>query len=69
MSYARFGPGSDVYVYRSIRGGFECCGCSLDDYHTSEDARGMLAHLRRHRAAGHMVPRSAIERLTREAAR
>ena len=25
MSYARFGPDSDVYVYASTAGGVECC--------------------------------------------
>jgi len=29
MSYARFGDGSDIYVYSHVGGGFECCACTL----------------------------------------
>ena len=29
MSYARFGEGSDIYVYEHVGGYFECCACSL----------------------------------------
>lgn len=29
MSFARFGAGSDLYVFASVSGGVECCGCLL----------------------------------------
>lgn len=29
MSYARFGEGSNIYVYENVGGYFECCACSL----------------------------------------
>jgi hypothetical protein len=29
MSYVRFGPESNVYVFPHVGGGFECCGCSM----------------------------------------
>jgi hypothetical protein len=38
MSYARFGADSDVYVFESVEGVFECCGCRLH-------ARGLAPHL------------------------
>lgn len=69
VSYARFGPGSDVYVYRSVNGdGYVCCGCSLDDWYTVDDPGEMLAHLHQHEEAGQMVPSHTLERLEREAA-
>lgn len=55
MSFARFGPGSDVYIYASGRG-LECCGCALEGSVTVDTAADMRAHLDDHRAAGHLVP-------------
>ena len=38
MSYARFGAGgSDVYVFFSVHGGLECCGCILQERETVDD--------------------------------
>lgn len=31
MSYARFSPESDVYVFPHVGGGFECCACKMGD--------------------------------------
>lgn len=65
MSYARFGwDGSDVYVYLSVYGYLDCCGCALDKqgtacYSTDE----MIAHLEEHKAAGHHVPQETIDDL------
>jgi hypothetical protein len=71
MSYCRFGwDGSDVYVFETGVGQYECCGCRLlftsdraDEDPTQNTPRGMVKHLRRHRRAGHVVPQYAIDRL------
>jgi len=67
MSYVRLGEnGSDVYVYDSALGGFECCACKLDATVAFLTRSGMIAHLQEHIAAGHVVPAYAIERLQEE---
>jgi len=71
VSYARFTAESDVYVYASAAGGIECCRCRF-----IADAQGpprgnavmvdedeMIAHLEKHRRAGHRVPDNAFEQL------
>lgn len=73
MSYCRWGPDSDVYVYPAGHGNRDlivCCGCALrgdDDDDVAETPQQMIAHLDRHVAAGHKVPEAAFERLRREA--
>lgn len=70
MSYARFGDDSDVYVFidgETLR--LECCACLLRERLGHFQCRTrvqMLAHLEKHRAKGHKVPRSATMRLRRE---
>lgn len=70
MSYARFGEGSDVYVFLSAAGAFVCCGCSLcesvsvDFDHTA----ALIEHLERHREAGDKVPQSCVDGLLAEQA-
>jgi hypothetical protein len=62
MSYARFGPDSDVHVIRTAGAPYSsvpawaCINCYLGkDFETTEpDA--MIEHLRCHNAAGHKVP-------------
>lgn len=49
-------PGSDVYLYASVYGGFDCCGCKLGTPPALETADEVVAHLDAHRAAGHHVP-------------
>lgn len=66
MSYCRFGwDGSDVYVYGSVHGGIECCGCHLDEGGSQnfETPEKMIEHLIVHRKAGDYVPEYAILRL------
>ncbi len=67
MSYARFGPNSDVYVYEDV-GGFLCCmRCDLSDAGKRTNSRGeMIEHLEAHRRAGHKVPDDATEELKAE---
>lgn len=80
MSYARKGlDGSDVYVY-SDGEIYICHECLLlpatslvetgfERQHSFEPYPGdMIVHLEKHRAAGHTVPESAIERLRVEQA-
>lgn len=84
MSYARFGDGSDVYVFVTFEA-IECCFCRLqlriwvdepDDFlggyfkDTGEKVQteftsnlGMIQHLEKHVAEGHVVPEEAFERL------
>lgn len=66
MSYARFGPESDVYVFAHIAGGFCCCGCMLNGEQMYDNQAGMLDHLQRHIKAGHNVPARTLERLNKE---
>jgi hypothetical protein len=67
MSYARWGPDSDVYVFLSIRGHLECCGCTLPGAggrsQTFASTVGMLVHLAAHERAGQRVPGHALEEL------
>lgn len=66
MSYARFGKRSDVYVFFSTAGVFECCSCRLrgeGQCTTTATAEAMLDHLRDHRRAGHKVQRYTLKRL------
>jgi hypothetical protein len=49
--------GSDLYMFESVGGWVECSGCRFDDpwivqLNSVEDA---LAHVRKHREAGHTV--------------
>ena len=71
MSYVRFTEaGSHVYVFLSVHGSLECCGCSLaeDGIATNVKTVGeMLAHLDAHRAAGDVVPRFVDERIRDDA--
>lgn len=52
-------PGSDVYLYRSVYGGVECCGCLLAEdviSQTFNTADELMVHLGEHVKAGHHVP-------------
>jgi hypothetical protein len=54
---------SDVYVFLSVGGFLECCSCRLlTDWQSFSAAAtaAMLAHLREHIAAGHVVPPDTI---------
>ena len=66
MSYARWGPDSDVYVYESD--GWECCGCEL--IHHGTDCFATLSalsdHLKEHEKAGHKVPQDCWDRIEYE---
>ena len=71
MSYARFAPDSDVYVYESSRGGIECQRCRFmqptdaiasgpRNNAVMVDEDEMIAHLAKHRKAGHRVPETPV---------
>jgi hypothetical protein len=67
VSYCRFGwGGSDVYVFLSVSGCLECCGCRLSEEWSYSSTDAMLAHLREHVSKGDTVPDSAIRRLEDE---
>jgi hypothetical protein len=59
MSYCRFSwDDSDVYLYEHVDGFIECSACRFDDpwivqLNSLDEA---LAHVAKHRAAGHIVP-------------
>lgn len=68
MSYCRFAE-ADVYIYASVNGGIECCGCSLEEgkpFFNSPTEEGMLEHIAAHREAGDHVPLDVDERLKKE---
>lgn len=70
MSYCRFGPDSDLYVYPDVGGYFCCCACPfLDDLGSERlyTIEGLIEHLRLHEEAGHRAPYDRIrERLDAE---
>jgi hypothetical protein len=50
-------PGSSVYIFESVYGGIECCGCSLEGKSfNAKSTAGMIRHLRRHKKMGHHFP-------------
>lgn len=68
MSFARFSEG-DLYVYLNTEGLFECCGCGLQDggCFFCRTAAEMIAHVKKHRRAGHDVPDRCLYQLGRDA--
>lgn len=63
MSYARYSPDSDVYVFASVDGYLSCCGCHLGDKWDFYSTAEMIAHLMEHRAKGENVPEYCIDAL------
>lgn len=72
MSYCRHYKGpdeafrSDVYVFPSVDGVYECCICALQPCPGpgscyTRTAKRMAKHLRRHQLAGHIVPQNVID--------
>jgi len=86
MSYCRFNDGtnpfnlppdldqgrSDAYIFHSVEGHWECCGCWLKKFgewrHCASTKEEMLVHIAEHRAAGHFIPEFVDEELRREIA-
>jgi hypothetical protein len=71
VAYTRFGwDDSEVYVYMHIGGWLDCCSCRLKPSpHGSVILRStdaMVAHLREHEAAGHVVPAEVFVELERD---
>lgn len=57
MSYARFSNYSAVYIYASVHGGIECCGCHLHgDCFIADSTQEMIDHVEAHRQVGDIVP-------------
>jgi len=65
VSYVRWGPTSDVYVFDVTDGGTACCACDLNEGMTLmvDTHAEMIHHLRRHLAAGQKVPEDVIPAL------
>lgn len=74
MSYARFGFGSDVYIYEHYMGFIECCGCWITEpdeweqvgFFKANTAREILDHIDHHIEQGHKVPERCIQRIKEE---
>ena len=67
MSYARWGSDSNVYVFETCDGVFECCNCDLTpDNKLFETPRAIIAHLNEHRAKGELVPDYTYEQIKEE---
>lgn len=70
MAYSRFFD-SDVYVFMSVGGWLECCGCWLSDpddgdgsmSFTAKSTEEMIAHLKRHDELGFYVPENIYDEL------
>lgn len=58
----------DVYMFESIDKVVECCYCKLAEVNdpTFKKRSGALAHLQRHKEAGHKVPQYAFDRLKKD---
>ena len=67
MSYARFSETSDVYVFAHVGGFVQCCGCALGDEWDFHSAAEVVAHLREHEEAGHVVPEHLFDEALYEA--
>ena len=67
MSYCRFGPDSDVYMYPRTDGSIVCSMCALPVFKNStmvfEFPYQALQHLQTHLKHNHRVPRYAFNRL------
>lgn len=70
MSYARFGcEGSDVYLFPTMDGQYQCCGCLMQAHSfITPSIEHFLAHLDEHRKAGHHIPESAMRRIREDIA-
>lgn len=74
MAYARFGSGSDVYLYGDSKSGWTCCMCGMNpadkDGFRDDVSLGclkdVLTHLQKHVSAGHQVHESCMIRVQRE---
>jgi hypothetical protein len=62
MSFARFGPDSDVYVYYHVGGFYDCCGCRFMPSQFLTKAE-IIAHLQIHIGQGDKVPDDTIEQI------
>lgn len=69
MSYCRFSE-SDIYLFESTNGGFECCACSLTtevlESAIIETRIEAIFHVWAHRAAGDYVPEKVDFKLFEE---
>ena len=66
MAYARWGAGSDVYVFAHYLGWVECCGCRENDFQSvSLHSRAeVVEHMAEHQGAGDVVPTRLLDPYT-----
>jgi hypothetical protein len=69
VSYCRFLE-ADAYIFEHVGGFWQCCDCALSteewgsaDFNTREE---LLAHIDKHRQAGHYIPDNVDKRLHEE---
>ncbi len=75
MSWVRFSPESNLYIFDDVRGGITCCACRLQPMHGTiipevylpgdfncQTEQKMAAHILEHAKAGHLVPDYIVER-------
>lgn len=68
MSYCRFGPDSDLYLWRGTDGKIVCSWCSLcpDDEWWEGSPEEAVTHVRLHLMAGLKVPDDVLERFNKD---
>jgi hypothetical protein len=65
MSYCRFIE-ADVYIFMSVGGWLECCGCSLGRSRF-DSTQEMIDHIAEHRENNDYVPEHVIQDLWEDA--
>lgn len=70
MSYARWSSDSDIYLFQTVEGKYECCAYMLAeiewDSHVMNNIQETIEHVNEHISVGHKVPQYAIDRLYEE---
>lgn len=71
MAYCRFGCESDVYLFYNVGEYYDCCGCSLKKFGSTEmhSITEVIKHLKEHIKKGDIVPEHAFKQLESEAAK
>ena len=63
MSYARFGPESDVYVLQQTDYKYYCFWCNSGKHHVEDTPEAMIVHLEQDKKAGKKVPDYVFDNL------
>ena len=67
MSWVRWGNDSELYIFETVSGKIQCCGCPFDWPRSFEASslEEIVSHILEHTAAGHRVPKDLINSITR----